>query len=241
MTSSVSGQNINLIPTDPQLKDLLDYFKKALKLEFNCHHVATVTSFDSEKQTVNATINYQKTFLQMTNGVQSTGLISYPLAVSCPVIILGGGGGGVTFPIAAGDECLLLFNDRDIDNWFNGSSNSPPATARLHAFTDAFALIGVHSLATSVASYSTDSVTFFYGSVKFQLYTDKVLITLSETVTLEYNTSGKLKIHNTTGEFVTALFQLFTDIQAAVTSVTGETLVMPTFPVDLLVFQSFKS
>ena len=55
-------QNINLVPNDPHLKDLLDYYKKLLKLEFCCHHIGTIEIFDPLNQTAQISINYQKTF-----------------------------------------------------------------------------------------------------------------------------------------------------------------------------------
>lgn len=236
-------QNINLVPNEPHLKDLLDYFGKQLKLDFNCHHVGTIESFDETDQTAKVTINYVKTFLQIDDiGDQVVRTSSYPVLVSCPVVCLGGGGGALTFPISAGDECLLLFNDRDIDNWFAGSSNSAPATGRLHAFTDAFALVGIRSMPNVLASYSTNSVVLKYHDVKIELFSDKVLITLVSGVTFEYNSSGKLKITNQTTEFVDILNTLFTDIQnGLVTTMLGpEPLQMPTFAADLAKFQSFK-
>lgn len=148
-------QNINLIPSqDPGLRDALDYIKKELKLELNCHHIGTIKAFNPLVQTAVVSINYVKTFLQLEDtGLTSVTTQSYPILLDCPVICLGGGLASLTFPILPGDECLLLFNDRDFDNWYNGSSSSAPATPRLHAFSDAIALVGVRSLANSLPDY----------------------------------------------------------------------------------------
>lgn len=245
MAENNVDQNINLVPNDPELMDLLNYFNKQIKLEMNCHHLGTVTAFDPLTQTAQVTINYAKTFQQI-NSVGAVSIITsnYPVLIDCPVISLGGGLGSLTFPISEGDECLVIFNDRNLDNWFSGSSNSAPATGRLHAFNDAIVLVGVRSLANVLPSFSTEAVTLTFGSNTIQIFSDRVVATLQTlptpvTFTL-YNT-GKLEIVNSTTEFVAALSQLFTDIQNAtvMTMLGPQPLIMPTFPVDLTAFQSF--
>lgn len=154
--TTVSDQNINLIPSVPKLHDWAMYLLKTLKIELNSHHIGTIQSFDPSNQTAQVRINYTKTKTVSDNFVQKTALIEYPIVTGVPVICIGGGGDGyLTFPIAQGDECILLFNDRDIDNWFAGSQSSPPNTARLHAFNDAIALVGLRSLPNVIGDYDS--------------------------------------------------------------------------------------
>lgn len=247
----------NLVPNEPELKDLLDLFKKDILLGFNCHHVGTVEFFDPILQTVKATINYKKTYFEKDLlGNYSPKLIDYPVIIDAPVITLGGGNGALTFPIASGDECIIFFNDRDIDNWFSGSSGSAVATGRLHSFSDAIILIGPRSMANVLLNLNMDGpelrtedgvakvavtdsdVKLTYGLNTLELNSSKLLITLGVSGTsFELNTSGQLKINNLTGEFVSALVQLFVDIQTGTT--LGLPLVMPTFATDLLKLESF--
>lgn len=253
-------QNINIIPNNPELKDLLDFFGKDLKLNFNCHHIGNIQVFNSTNQTAQVTINYTKTFLQIDDsGNTSITTQNYPMLISCPVICLGGGTGSLTFPILPGDECLVLFNDRDLDNWFSGSSSAAPASTRLHSFADAIVLVGLRSLPKVLVNYDTNAVTLQNGvnSVKvydnealitvanntISLQSDKAIVNLSTGVSLELDATGKLKITNLTGEFVSSLVQLFNDVQTGtVTTMLGpEPLVMPTFTTDLAVLQSFKA
>ncbi len=156
----------NKAPAEPSLMDLLNLFRKQLMLDFNCHHIGTIQSFDPAKQTCRATINYKKTFFQPNpkTKVYESVLLDYPILVDCPVIVLGGGTSALTFPIAAGDECLLLFNDRDIDNWFQSGQKGPVATPRLHSFSDGIALVGLRSLANSLQNYDTTRAVLRNGS-----------------------------------------------------------------------------
>lgn len=146
------------LPAEPGLADVLSAWKKDLLLSFNCHALGTVRGVGNltSQQTVNATINYQKSFLvpaPNATGQYVEKLVPYPLMVDCPAIFLGGGPGALTFPVAVGDECLVLFNDRDINNWFAGQNTVAPLTGRLHSFSDGIILVGLRSLANALAGY----------------------------------------------------------------------------------------
>lgn len=153
-------------PAEPRLKDVLDQLKKNIFLSFNCHHIATVQKFDETNQTATVTINYKKTYykLNQVTGIYDPTLIDYPVLADCPVIVLGGGPASLTFPIEAGDECLVLFNDRDLDTWFQGASGGAVATPRLHSFADAIILVGLRSLANSLDAYDLTRAVLQYGS-----------------------------------------------------------------------------
>jgi hypothetical protein len=55
-------------------------------------------------------------------------------------------GGALTFDIAAGDECLILFSERCIDRWWKNGGVQDPDEIRFHDLSDGFALIGPNSL-----------------------------------------------------------------------------------------------
>lgn len=238
----------NLIPNDPELKDLLDLFKKDIFLSLNCHHIGTVESFDKTNQTCKATINYKKTFYEPNGqGVYRAVLKDYPVLVDCPVMFLGGGGYSLTFPVTQGDECLVLFNDRDIDNWFAGSSNSAVSTPRLHAYTDAIVIVGLRSLKNVIVDFEDEGIQLRNrtGTSSVTIYSDKITAQVGPALTptvIEIDENGKLRIENPTGDFMAMIVQLFTDIQnGLVTTMLGEQpLKMPTFALDLAALETFK-
>lgn len=198
----------NLRQPKYSLRDLLDLVKKEVMLSLNCHGIATITSFDAEKQTVQAQIAYKQAFEQRDprSGKYSTVLMNYPVLIDCPVVILGGGGGALTFPIAAGDECLILWNDRDIDNWYAGAANGDLASSRLHSFADGIALVGLRSLANSLADYDDERVALSYRA-------DGV-------VQGKVGVSDKILIKNHQVDFKTQLDALFTALTACGTALS---------------------
>lgn len=136
-------------------------------LSFNCHHIGTIQSFDASTQTATATINYVKTVFPLNKSAASpvAETQNWPIVTECPVIFLGGGSTAVTLPVSVGDECLILFNDRDLDHWFSGGTGSPNATARLHSFSDAIALVGLRSLTHILSHFDTTRALIRGGTV----------------------------------------------------------------------------
>lgn len=167
----------NRIRTDYTIKDMLDlYFDNAM-MDFNCHALATIQSFDPAKQTVTATINYKKTeFEANANGVYSKVLVDYPILLDCPAIVLSGGNACLTMPIAKGDTCVILFNDRDIDNWFQSGQSTALQTSRLHSLADGIALVGLRSLKNSIQDYDPDRAVLRNGTTKIGVGADKITI-----------------------------------------------------------------
>ncbi len=147
----------NIINDDFRMTDLLNLLKKDIMISLNCHALATVESFDATKQTVQASMNYLKSYVQTNiEGVQGTITPKYPLLIDVPVVILQGGGFGLTFPVQKGDTCLILFNDRQIDKWLHSGQVVAPEGNRFHHFADGIALVGLRSLNKAIQNYDPD-------------------------------------------------------------------------------------
>jgi hypothetical protein len=80
------------------------------------------------------------------------------------VVFLGDQTTYLSFPVNPGDECMVLFNDRDIDNWFVNNSNPQLASSRLHSFSDAILLIGVRSKAKAIANFDMNRIVVQKGN-----------------------------------------------------------------------------
>lgn len=159
---------LNRMPIDIGLSERLELLKKEILLNFNSHHIATIQSFNAANQTARATINYKKEFYNRdpVTGVYSPTLINYPVLADCPVICLGGGTASLTFPITVGDECLVFFNDRDMDLWFHSGGGSTLNTSRLHSFADGIILVGLRNQTRVLQNYSTTHAVLQNGSAQ---------------------------------------------------------------------------
>lgn len=171
------------LPT-PDLRALLDQIRQEVFYTFNCHQLGTIQSFDPTKQTATVSINVLRQVPDLTQNPSVYKSISYPLLVDVPVFITSGGSGSLTFPIAQGDTCLVLFNDRDIDNWFASGNTVAPNTQRAHDLSDGLALVGFRSLANVIASFDTANAVLSYEGGKIRVANKLDLVSQLTTMTL---------------------------------------------------------
>lgn len=82
----------------------------------------------------------------------------YPMLVDVPVVFPRGGGCTLTFPVKAGDECLVIFADRCIDFWWQSGGVQEPVDDRMHDLSDAFAIVGPQSQAKKISGINTSAV-----------------------------------------------------------------------------------
>ncbi|ELQ6225166.1 Gp138 family membrane-puncturing spike protein [Cronobacter turicensis] len=83
--------------------------------------------------------------------------VKLPLLVDVPVVFPRGGGCTLTFPVAAGDECLVIFADRCIDFWWQSGDVQEPVDPRMHDLSDAFALVGPMSQQRKISNISVSA------------------------------------------------------------------------------------
>ncbi|WP_368753716.1 Gp138 family membrane-puncturing spike protein [Klebsiella pneumoniae] len=81
--------------------------------------------------------------------------VNLPLLVDVPVVFPRGGGCTLTFPVKAGDECLVIFADRCIDFWWQSGGIQEPVDERMHDLSDAFCIVGPQSQAKKIGGIST--------------------------------------------------------------------------------------
>lgn len=150
--------------TPPDLVDVLEAVQETIFSSLNCHQVGVIEAFNVENQTATVSIALK----QITNetGQEVRSYSDYAPLLEVPVIVLGGGNSRLTFPIQQGDECLLLFNDRELDNWFTNDELQAPSELRKHDFSDAIALVGLSSLQNRIQDYLEDGTDWRYNATR---------------------------------------------------------------------------
>lgn len=135
------------------IQDLID--AKIKNGFFNNHfcNIGRIYGFNISKQTatIEILINRKK------NADDKDG-IEIPPLLDVPVVIYGGGGYSITTPIKQGDECLVLFNDRSIDNWYMLGDKRIPREDRIHNYSDAIAIVGINNQKKNIQGYSDNSI-----------------------------------------------------------------------------------
>ena len=149
-------------------------------MDINCMRIGVVQEFYPENLTVQVRLVDKKLMGLNPDGSQI--LEEYPpiYAKVCYCNPF------CTFPLTQGMECILLFNDRELETWFiNGGSNIQ-SYPRMHDLTDAIAIVGIRSLPQMI-QILTDCLHLFYGTSSLQLKESEADI-FSGTINLQADT-----------------------------------------------------
>lgn len=123
---------------NPGFTQLLEDQRAEIFANFNCINIGKIESVNKTEQTVEIQLQIKRLAADGTS-------TAFPVLVDCPYFVLQGGGAYIDMPIAAGDICLVLFNDRCIDNWWNSGNVMDPPKTRKHSLSDGIALVGINA------------------------------------------------------------------------------------------------
>jgi len=138
-------------PKQEGLKRAFDAFDFNLRVA--CPGI--VVSFDAAKQTVVVQVAIKEKIL--IEGESRS--VKIPRLFDVPICTPEAGGYALTFPIQAGDECLVVFSDTCFDSWYqSGGEENEPISIRRHDLSDAMAIMGIKSQPRVLSGYSTNSV-----------------------------------------------------------------------------------
>jgi hypothetical protein len=152
-----------------------------------------VQSFDSATQTVTVLPAVMEKMYTNQGGFQAATDIPWDKPFGkIPVVFPKAGGLALTMPVQAGDECLVVFADMCIDQWWQaGGANNVQIEKRRHDLSDGFAIMGVWSQPNLISDYNTSAAELrtLDGSVKLALSDSGVAITgtLSVSGTVVFN------------------------------------------------------
>lgn len=197
----------------------------AIMSRLNCHNIGRIVSFNAENQTVDVELMILKQFKNRT--------IIPPLLTEVPLIMLGAGGGHITMPDPTGTICVLLFMDRNIDNFLATGEAYVPPTSRMHDFTDCVALTTFKTLVNPLTDYDEKAVTIINEEIiekiknqsYIKVYADSVQIkTMQREATgAAINVTDKINIENT-AQNLANLIQSFLAACESITTVNGGAL-----------------
>jgi Phage protein Gp138 N-terminal domain/GpV Apex motif len=177
-----------------------------------------IVSYDATKQTAQVQPAIQRIFTER-------GAVNLPICADVPVAFIGGGGFFLTFPVAAGDECLLWFSERSIDLWHALGGVQPPAEYRLHDLSDGFAIVGLNSQPHVLASFNT---------------ADAELRNRARTARVTMKADGSIEVVNGSGSYILAASGNLTVTSPTVT-INGDVNVVGTLTASVNVIGGGKS
>lgn len=124
-------------------KQLIDTMMIAMDHALANLHTATIAKITKvDAQTVNC--------IPVVARVVNDQAIQLPEFQDVPPLFLQGGGSYLAHPVAVGDYCLLIFTERCFDQWYGGGDFIRPTDARMHDYSDGFAIVGINPLGSAI-------------------------------------------------------------------------------------------
>jgi protein gp138 len=190
-------------------------------------------SFDAGKMTSTVQPAVQGRLRQQDGTWKDANL---PVLLDCPVIFPAGGGFALTFPLAKGDEGLVLFSSRCIDAWWYSGGIQKQARWRMHDLSDGFFLPGCFSQPRKLANVSTANVQLRNagGSASLEITSEGVLnanfpagINLNGPINLNGVVSGNVHAGGL-ADFGNTLIKTTNDVQVNGKSLKSHVHLVPT-------------
>ena len=133
-----------------------------------------IQSYNAGTNTAAVQLAIREKVNQMDGTTQDTDL---PLLLDCPVMMPRGGGYALTFPVAAGDECLVIFADSCIDAWWQSGGVQNQLEKRRHDLSDGIVVPGLWSLPRGISPGEGIRITAEAGGASVTVTGDKVEMT----------------------------------------------------------------
>lgn len=160
----------NELSATPNLGQTMKLQGLKMASDFNCMRIGIIQSFYPETLTADVLITNKKSLglnIDGTQKVRDYALIEVKICYCNPF---------ETFPLKQGDECILLFSDREIESWFINGDVNPEGHTRMHDLTDAVAIVGIRSLPKMI-NILADCLNLFYGTSNIALSENLINIT----------------------------------------------------------------
>lgn len=168
---------------NPNLSDALNQLKNNIFSELNVNNIGKITAYNPENNTVQVEL-WQ---LKQINDEDFTPT----LLTGVPLVSLGTATSRISAPNPVGSYCVLLFLDRNIDNFLTTGERYLPANGRMHSYADCVALLTLNSYIDEPVMYDANALTL-YNCTQFakifndsiQLFADKIKLYNSQTTLL---------------------------------------------------------
>lgn len=155
--------------TDPDLTYAMSIFGNSIQYDLNCHRVGKIVKFNPDDLTCDVELLELKP-------TQSR-LDKYALIQGLPLLVSGGIDTNLTFGDVTGAECLVHFNDRDIDSWFDTGESYMPNSKRMHDFSDGFVSLRPHNK-NDIIDYEIDGTVLNKGQNKIKITSDSIIVSV---------------------------------------------------------------
>ena len=184
--------NVNETPT------LAGVIRDAIASRLADVHVslpARIVSYDAATQKAEVQPEIKRTFIDGTSA-------DLPIIVDVPVAWPRAGKAYLHMPLKAGDQVMLVFSERSLDEWKNRGGSVKPKELRKFSISDAWAVPGGYPFSNVVPASASD-LTLVHDKTEFVL-----------------KSSGKFQLKGAGGEEMVKILSEFMEIASRATTNT---------------------
>lgn len=178
----------NSINENKTFSQFAESILRNVSVTMNCLKIGEIVSFDKTDQTATVKVLHR---MDENYDLELDKTVDYPVLGKVPVVVLQGGGSRITFPIRSGDQCLLLFCDYMLDNWWISGNVSSSDFPRRHDISDAIAIVGLQALPKAIQDYSD------YLHLQYNANSDIVIGEQIDVNNKNINLNGATKVSET--------------------------------------------
>lgn len=141
----------NLLPNN--INNLANSIIEAVFESLNCVKIGRIIKFYTEDKTADVEI--------LTKQKKEDGSFqNISILKKCLVL-----GNKITTPILEGDDVVVLFNDYDLNSYFETGTAQEPYSTRKHDLSDGIVLMGLNSLVNAI-QYDNEAICLNYEQTK---------------------------------------------------------------------------
>lgn len=141
----------NLLPNN--INNLANSIIEAVFESLNCVKIGRIIKFYTEDKTADVEI--------LTKQKKEDGSFqNISILKKCLVL-----GNRITTPILEGDDVVVLFNDYDLNSYFETGTAQEPYSTRKHDLSDGIVLMGLNSLVNAI-QYDNEAICLNYEQTK---------------------------------------------------------------------------
>lgn len=199
----------------PDFNDILNQFFNAKMAGIHTALPGIVKSYDPETQKAEVQPAIKKKY---RDGETE----SMPIITGVPVMFPRVGNASLTFPIEDGDTVLLIFAERNIENFLNQGGEQEPADNTKFSLSDAVALPGLFPFTEDNPDPAGEDLTLKFGDSEIRMTPDgDITITGTNSIsvtngtgTLAINDDNQVAFGNTTDELLDLIETMWTELIA---------------------------
>lgn len=124
------------------------------------------------------------------------------------------------FPLKKGDQVLLIFSERSIDEWKSQGGEVTPSERRKHAFSDAFALAGGYSFADPATVPDAENLWLIHDKAMMKMRANGTMEFEGNKFKTTFDQSGKFKFEGNGGEELMKILSETLDLCSKMTTNT---------------------